>query len=388
MRMSERNIRLAYVLAACKNSWFWLGIWVFFYLKFTNYGGIGIAETVLIVTGTLAEIPTGAIADLLGKRKTLMVAFLLETVGCLMMAFAGSFPILLLSICVMCVGGAFYSGTLDALVFDSLKQDGQEKNYDKKIANVNTMSLLSPAICSVVGGFMYSIDVRWPFFANAIGYGIGLVAAWFLVEPRIDSVKFNWSNFVKQTGYGLKELFKTDSIKQQTVWLVGIGSIVVITSEMVNSFLGVELKLNAYQLGMLWSIIFLVSAGASQATPFLHRKFGGDRAVTLIGIVIGLTLAISPMAGMITGAVLLIVRSACEGIFGNLVSISINNATESKYRATTISTFNMIKNLPYVVLACGIGAVADKISATKLAVILGAALMVIILSRITVKKSR
>ena len=67
--MEKRNIVLAYILGYLKQSWFWLGIWVFYYLRFTNYAGIGIIESVMILTMTVGEIPTGAIADLLGKKK-------------------------------------------------------------------------------------------------------------------------------------------------------------------------------------------------------------------------------------------------------------------------------------------------------------------------------
>src|SRR3989344_1850334 len=125
--MKDRNIRIAYLLAAMKNSWFWLGIWIFYYLRFTNYAGIGLIETILIVTLTLMEIPTGAIADLLGKKKTLILAFLFELIGGLMMAIAPNFSVLAGSVFVMCVGGALYSGTLEALVYDSLKQEGNQK---------------------------------------------------------------------------------------------------------------------------------------------------------------------------------------------------------------------------------------------------------------------
>lgn len=49
----ERNIQIAYLLAFLKNTWFWLGVWVFFYLSYTNYAGIGIIETSLIIAMTI-----------------------------------------------------------------------------------------------------------------------------------------------------------------------------------------------------------------------------------------------------------------------------------------------------------------------------------------------
>ena len=72
----NRNITISYFLAFAKNTWFWLGIWIFYYLQFTNYAGIGIIETVLIVTATLTEIPTGAVADIFGKKNLFQMLFM------------------------------------------------------------------------------------------------------------------------------------------------------------------------------------------------------------------------------------------------------------------------------------------------------------------------
>jgi len=386
--MLKRNILIAYFLAFFKNTWFWLGIWIFYYLQFTDYAGIGIIETILIVTMTVAEIPTGAIADLLGKKQTLIIAFFLEAVGAYMMAAAPNFYVLATSVFVMCVGGAFYSGTIDALVYDSLKENGEEDTYDKKISNINTISLIAPAVCSVLGGFMYKINPTLPFYGNAVGYTLGFVASFFLIEPNIDSLKFSFKNFVAQTGEGLKELFKSQKIKSQTILFLLIGFIVVIASEMLDSFLGFEFGYNAEQQGILWSIIFILSAGASQLTHQISKLFKGNTAVILIGILIALTFIFSPVFGLILGGITLTFRSSLEAVFGNITSVIINQNTESKYRATTLSTFNMIKNLPYVLSAYFIGSISDQLSAKTTAMYLGIFLLIFIFAHLVFSKNK
>jgi len=376
--MVKRNIVLSYILAFSKNTWFWLGIWIFYYLRFTNYAGIGIIETILIVTFTLAEIPTGAVADLIGKKKTLILAFFLETVGGLMMAMAPNFQILALSIFVMCVGGAFYSGTLDALVFDSLKEDGNESSYDKKISNINTISLLAPAICGVLGGFMYKINPSLPFYGNAAGYFLGFVVSFFLIEPHIDTEKFSLKSFLKQSGFGLKELFKSIDIKRQTILLLSIGFFVVISSEMIDSFLGFEFGFNEIQLGILWSVIFVISALASQLTPIIRNFLKGNLSIIAIGILMAITFVVSPVVGLALGGITLALRSSLQGIFENMASIVINNNTESRFRATTLSTFNMIKNIPYVLSAYFVGSLSDTLSAKNISLYLGIILGVLL----------
>lgn len=377
--MSKRNILLSYGLAFSKNTWFWLGVWVFYYLRFTNYAGIGILETVLIVTMTLAEIPTGAVADLFGKKKTLILAFLLETVGAFMMASAPNFQILALSVFVMCIGGAFYSGTLDALVYDSLKEEGKESSYDKKISNINTIQLVSPAICGIIGGFLYKLNPTFPFYANAIGYLLGLILAFFLIEPQIDTEKFSLPIFLKQTRQGFRELFKTLDVKRQTTLFLSVGFFVVISQEMLDSFLGVEFGFSEVQLGILWSVIYLISALASQLTPAIRKIFKGNQAIIAVGLLMMLTLLVSPVLGLIFGGLSLVLRSSFQAVSHNLTSIAINNTTESKFRATTLSTFNLIKNIPYVLTAYFIGSLSDHFSAKNTAFAFGALLFVFLL---------
>lgn len=371
MKSIHKNIAIAYLLTFCKNSWFWLGIWVFYYLRFTNYAGIGIIETVLITTMTLTEIPTGAIADLFGKRKTLFLSFLLQAIGVLWMALTPNFSGLVLSVFVMGIGGTFYSGTLEALVYDTLKQNNRESSYDRTISVISSIQLIAPAICGIIGGFLYIISPSLPFFATAAFYFLGIVGTLFLAEPVIDTEKFSLVNYINQTKQGIKQLTKTINIKNQTILLLSIGVIGVILDEMLYSFLGVEFGLKAESIGVAWAIIFLISAMAVQTTPIIRKSLGDKKAVILTGGVISLTLIISPILGLTLGVVSILFSSTFLAILTNLTSIIINKNTESKYRATTLSTFNMIKNIPYVLTAYFIGSLSDSISAKNSAFVLG-----------------
>ncbi|MEA3323337.1 MAG: MFS transporter, partial [Patescibacteria group bacterium] len=84
----KNNIHILYVLSFLNNAWFWLGVWVLYYLLFTNFTGIGFIEMVMIVTILLFEVPSGALADIIGKKKTLIIAFLVVAVSEIVMGFA------------------------------------------------------------------------------------------------------------------------------------------------------------------------------------------------------------------------------------------------------------------------------------------------------------
>ena len=87
----------------------------------------------------------------------------------------------------------------------------------------------------------------------------------------------------------------------------------------------------------------------------------------------------SPIAGLIIGGLSLILRSAVQTIIVNLTSVVINENVESKYRATALSSFNMFKNLPYVLSAYLLGSLMDTITARNFAFVLGVLLGTLLL---------
>lgn len=374
-----KNIKIIYILSFLNRLWFWSGIWVFYYLTFTDYAGIGFIESVMISTFIITEIPSGAIADLFGKKKTLALSFFLLILGNIIMAIAPSYGYLILSVFILSISNAFYSGTAEALVYDSLKEEKKEAYYDKIISNIKTISLIAVALASTIGGFLYNIYHPLPFYLVAIMGALGLIIATFLKEPHVDTDKFSWNNFTKQTRQGLKELTKTPSIIQQTILLLSISFFLVINYEILSDVLAVEFGFNPGQLGILWSILAIVAAISSQITPKLDKKFRLSNLYITIGFCIAASLFISPFIGLIIGGLSIVVRASFQVIFENLTSIIINNNTESKYRATTLSTFNLIKSLPYVAVAYFMGYIMNIISAKVFASGLGVLLSIFLI---------
>ena len=67
------------------------------------------------------------------------------------------------------------------------------------------------------------------------------------------------------------------------------------------------------------------------------------------------TLLFIPNTSLLVGAGLLLLRYGAATVFANYESVRINAVIDSKYRATTLSTFGLIKNIPYIFSATFIG---------------------------------
>lgn len=77
----------------------------------------------------------------------------------------------------------------------------------------------------------------------------------------------------------------------------------------------------------------------------------------------------------------LIIRTSLQAMYINVSSVVVNENTESKYRATTISTLNLLNNIPYVLTAFFLGSLADHYSAVMLATFLGGFLLLLLIAQ-------
>lgn len=216
-----------------------------------------------------------------------------------------------------------------------------------------------------------------PFLGHTPSCVFGFIASFLLIEPSVDTIKFSFKNYLIQTKQGFNQLFQKEG-RNYVIKLLLLGGFIVILDEMMEAFLLIEFGFKAQWLGIFYSAVFLFSAFSSQFTPWLKSKFTSSFLLTLTGLIIATSLIISPAAGLIIGGLTVSMRYILAPIFNNLALSQINDTTLSQYRATTISTFNMLKNLPYVLSAFFIGRLMDIISARMFAMYFGLVLILVL----------
>lgn len=375
-----RNVRLVYLFTLLYKSWFWYGIWVLYYLRFTNYAGIGLLESTMIITRLITEVPTGVLADVFGKKKILMIAFALSGLGNLWMGLARGFWDLFFSVILQVTAGSFSSGTVEALLFDSLKDEKKDQKYDKIISNTTTMQLIALAIASIVGGILYTLNPRLPFLVTGLFQSLALIVGIFLVEPRTDTIKVSLSNIFPQNIQGLKQLFKNQKVIKDTVSILSISIFLVILYEVLIDTMAVDYGFTARSLGVLLAIMSIVAAVASQFTDFLSKRTTQLKLLIGFSLMIAGLLIMSPYLGMLLGGVCLILLEIPQAVLTNVTSVVINRNTDSAYRATTLSTFSLLSSIPYALTAFFIGKIIEQVSVKGFASVLGITIFVVLLT--------
>jgi len=348
-----------------------------------------VLQLIGMVTRIVSEVPTGTISDLLGKKKTLMVAFFLTAVGETTMAFSTSFIGFAVAYVVINFGYSFYSGTMDAFTYYSLAETNDLDQYPKVLSRSNAYLNLSTAVATIAGGFLFRFWGGLPFLVTGMTKFLGLIVTFFIVEPKVDTYVFSLVNFVEVTKKGFKQLFSKRMMKF-TVLLLIIGAFSTVTYEILDDAAVVDWGYGASGISILYTSLLVFSIPSSFIYDKIAKKIKSEVLVVLAILLLGINYLLAPWLNVYVWTGLFFLRVIYSPIKKAVVTDILNQNTESNIRATTLSTYELVIKLPFVVLGVPIG-IALKVFGVRTFSVLFSILLLMSLTiyllfrRITVK---
>ncbi len=102
----------------------------------------------------LLEIPTGIVADIWSRKNLVLLGTILHGACFAVWIFADGFVSFALGFILWGVSEAMISGSLEALLFDSLKAKGEESRFDIVYSRGEMISRISLAVAMLSGGFI------------------------------------------------------------------------------------------------------------------------------------------------------------------------------------------------------------------------------------------
>lgn len=150
-----KNIYINYFYLSLSSLNFSSAIWVVYMIsKGMNLLQVGIAEALLHITMFITEIPTGLLADIIGRKVLRLISVILSIISTIIMITSDSFFLFCIAFIITGLGFALDSGCGEALIYDSLKLVGQENEY-KKIAGTNNLIIyVCQATALLFGAFL------------------------------------------------------------------------------------------------------------------------------------------------------------------------------------------------------------------------------------------
>ena len=118
----------------------------------------------------LTDVPTGAFADALGRRLSFVVGCVLRGLAFALYFVSHTYVLFLVAETIDAVGTTFCNGAVDAWGVDALDDAGFAKSKDHLFSRISQLSSLGFMTTAVVGAFVASIDIAWPWLLGAAGF--------------------------------------------------------------------------------------------------------------------------------------------------------------------------------------------------------------------------
>ena len=181
----ERNIKIDYVSRFLANFDFSGAIWVLYLAyKGMNLWQIGILEGIFHVVSFLSEVPSGAAADLWGRKKVMIYGRVCSVLASVIMLFSSEFWQFTVSFVFMAWGYTLVSGSEEALVYDSLKQVGKEEKFYGVNSRLEVIIEVAQGLGTFVGGILAEISYVWCYGAAIFIGSVSLFPCLMLTEPE------------------------------------------------------------------------------------------------------------------------------------------------------------------------------------------------------------
>ncbi|MCE2400439.1 MFS transporter [Candidatus Poribacteria bacterium] len=147
--------------------------------KGLSFFQIGILIGFREVCTNLFEIPSGALADLYGRRRAMIFSFCAYIVSFATFAVSKSLPMLFGAMFFFGLGDAFRTGTHKAMIFDWLRLQGRSDEKTKIYGFTRSWSQMGSAVSVLIAGVLVFYrgnftDIFWfsiiPYFLNIINF--------------------------------------------------------------------------------------------------------------------------------------------------------------------------------------------------------------------------
>jgi len=372
--LSDRNIPLFVAFRVFFNArWYYPVLTILFLdlgLTLEQYALLNVAWAASIVC---LEVPLGAIADQMGRRRMVVLAAGLMVAEMLCFAFAptGSswlFPLLLLNRVLSGAAEACASGADESLVYDSLAQDGRSKEWPTVLARVMRWQSAAFFVTMLIGAAVYDSElmsrilavvgasgvspqttVRWPLYLTLLNAAGAFVAAIAMREPAraTPAAAFSVLATWRQSLTAARWTFSAPVVLFALLAGVSIDCVIRLFLTMCSNYYRLISLPEAFYgaIASAFAVLGFFTPGVSQwlvETRSMAASFAVAAALAMSGLLFAALFV--PFWGLLAVVPLGVGMSMVPFFLSHYLNVSI---TDSSMRATVLSFKGVCINLAY-----------------------------------------
>ena len=378
--MYSSNINKIIIIRFCRNFHLYIHAYALLLLaRGLTLVQISLIESIVIGTIFLTEVPTGVLADRVGRKWSIFAATVLLMSAEFIFIFARSFEWYIFVALLTGTGFAFASGAVEALVYDSLPPKNREEAMKRAMGRVNSWGQIAFVIAPIIGGLIIgdaSVEKFIPAIAlTVVALLIGAIVCLTLREPAADSSETRTGSMTLLRD-GVHLLRHHQRLRRLAMLVIFTTPI---TSSLVTTLGPPYLTQNdaaPFMAGVVLSVGSLLAAFTQRYAYKLEEWLGQGRAIALLILLPGaMYWLLAAVAGPAATVLVMIIMYGVNDMKAPLFSAYQNAFIESKNRATVLSLINMFLNL-FAAIAMPIFAAIAETSLASAFIAMGAMIFV------------
>lgn len=290
----------------------------------------------------LLEIPSGAIADHIGRNIALMLSALSVAIAAFTYSIAPNLLLFFLAETFWAFSSALFSGTQEAFTFNTLKTMNEEKRLPSILGRIQTINLIALTISAPLGGIIAEyISLKFTMTCLSFIYIGGFLTSLTFKEPKIEHEKKS-QRYLTILKDGFHELRKNKILRILCFDRVFIGVLTFFLFWTYQIYLE-EVNIHRLWFGFILALMNVINMVFTLLIPWFLKLFKKKLLFLItVNLIIGtafilLGFTVNPILG-----ILFLLVIVAFGYPRYLIYINgINKQIESENRATVLSTINM-----------------------------------------------
>ncbi len=323
--------------------------------------------SIIVATSFLADIPTGILADKIGKKQSIILSVTFQLVGEILFIFVQSYWMLALSAIVGGLGIAFASGAIEALVYDSLQHQGTQREMAKATGFIHSFRIAPGIIAPLIGGAIAVHLTKESFilliFLTIVSIAVGLLLCFTLKEPsqnegmKEDVLKEEFFVLLKE---GFKVLQTNKSLRRIVLLMLLATPFGEYLVNLYQPYF-LQAKVPSIWLGLAYTISSIILFCLVKYAYLIEKKLGMIPSILIATVTPGILYV---LMGMIVHPIFsVLIFCVCRGSASMQTPLFAdyrNTQIESKNRTTVLSILNTSVSCYTAVMGLLIGYVADR----------------------------
>ena len=368
----RRNIRVNYlytfIMCLSLTQGFWL---IYLASKGMSLLQLGTLEGFFHVTSFIMETPTGAIADLYGRKFSRMLGRLFLIVDLLLLLYGTCFTHYMISFAFCAIGYNLESGAGEALVYDSLLEIGEADRYMKVNGLNEALYQIAQAFGLILGGFI-AVQSYKSLYTGQIGIVLAsLAVAFFFTETTIGKGERQEADIRQRLAGQFRDSFSVIKGNRRLCYLILIMNAIAVFSVVIFYYMQIYCKQNGINeqiFGWIAAVSCILGALGGFCANQVEKLFK-ERLLMLFLPVFYMVIA----WGMVSFRTA-VISFGCIGFFDSLTYVIyfdyINRLIPSSKRATLISVSSMVFSFYMLFIFPLVGAVGESFGLSKAFVVL------------------